>query len=498
MFDKCSLFWCLIIVGVMLWMPLWGQIVINEIYYDPPGSDTGCFTELKGPPGTSLSGYTLVGVNGNGGSEYATIDLSGQSIPTDGYFVVAQDNTVANYDMINEGTNWQNANYQGTGEGDNVLLRQGSTTVDAVGYGTFTPTGVFVGEGDPAPDVTSASIGRSPDGIDTNNNADDFAEFATTTPGETNGGGPGDPTVYDCGELQEDDTEGVPVHAGEYIEVTAIAIVANGVFDSSGTNCYIQDEFGGVNLHNYDVQPTIAEGDCGTVLGTVGHYNGLTQIDDPYFDITNHGAGTMPDPILLTTAYIAEYGEDQEGTLARLEGCNIVGGDPWPSSGNNANITIDDGSGECTLRIDKDTDLDEWTGPTYTFDLIGIINQYDYVSPYTEGFQILPRRVADITPSSSVPLSETGMVSDFRLMTPYPNPFNPGTNISYYLSSPVERLSLSVYDISGRLVTILRDAPAKSGSHNVVWNAASMPSGTYFIQLSANGVELVQRAVLVK
>ncbi len=498
MHKKRWKFWCLIAVVILLWTPGWGQIVINELYYDPPGTDAGCFTELKGPPGTSLSGYTLVGVNGNGGSEYATIDLTGQTIPTDGYFVVAQDNTVANYDMIDTGTNWQNANYQGTGEGDNVLLKQGTTTVDAVGYGTFTPAGTFVGEGDPAPDVTNASIGRSPDGIDTNNNADDFAEFATTTPGVTNGGGPGDPTVYDCGELQEDDPAGVPLHAGEYIQVTAIAIVANGVFDSSATNCYIQDEFGGVNLHNFDIQPAIAEGDCVTVLGILGHYNGLTQVDDPYFEVTNHGAGTMPDAILLTTAVVDEYGEDHEGTLARLEGCNIVGGDPWPPPGENANILIDDGSGECTLRIDKDTDLDEWTGPTAAFNLVGIINQYDFSTPHDEDYQILPRRADDFTPYVSVPHGESEVVRDFRLMPPYPNPFNPGTSIGYYLSSPVEHLTLSIYDVTGRLVTVLRNAPAESGSHLVTWNAAGLPSGTYFVQLNANDMTQFQRAVLVK
>lgn len=496
--KRIWIFWCLVAMVVMLWTPGWGQIVINELYYDSPGTDAGCFTELKGPPGTNLNGYTLVGVNGDGGSEYATIDLSGHTIPGDGYFVVAQDNTVLNYDMIDTGTNWQNANYQGTGEGDNVLLKQGTTVIDAVGYGTFTPAGTFVGEGDPAPDVTGASIGRSPDGVDTNNNADDFAEFASPTPGVTNGGGPGDPTIYDCGELQEDDPNGEPVHAGEYIQVTAIAIVANGVFDTSYTNCYIQDEFGGVNLFNYDTQPTIAEGDCLTVLGTVGFYNGVTEITDPYFDVTNHGPGTMPDAVLLTTAVVDEYGEDYEGMLARLEGCSITGGDPWPSPGNNANILISDGSGDCTMRIDKDTDLDEWTGPTEAFNLVGIITQYDYTSPYTEGYQILPRYVADFTPASSVPNRESEVVREFRLMPPYPNPFNPSTSISYYLASPVDNLILSVFDVTGRQVAVLRDAPAESGNHLVTWNAAGISSGTYFIQLKTDGRNQIQRAVLIK
>ena len=207
--------------------------------------------------------------------------------------------------------------------------------------------------------MTGASLGRSPDGVDTNNNLADFREFASPTPGVTNGGGPAEPTDYDCGELQVDDSLGVPIHAGEYVRVTAIAIVSNLVFDTSSTNLYIQDDFGGVNIYSTNVIMTVVEADCVTVQGTLSGYNGLAGPSDPYLSYENHGAGTMPAPILLTAQVIATHGEDYECTLARLEGCNIVGGDPWPISGNNANILVDDGFGSCTMRIDKDTNLDD-------------------------------------------------------------------------------------------------------------------------------------------
>jgi hypothetical protein len=49
----------MIAVGLLWSALLQGQIVINEVYYDSPGADQGCFTELKGPPNTSLDGYYL-------------------------------------------------------------------------------------------------------------------------------------------------------------------------------------------------------------------------------------------------------------------------------------------------------------------------------------------------------------------------------------------------------------------------------------------------------
>lgn len=50
---------------------------INEFHYDNDGTDTGEFFEIAGPAGTSLSGWTVYGYNGNGGVIYDTEALSG-------------------------------------------------------------------------------------------------------------------------------------------------------------------------------------------------------------------------------------------------------------------------------------------------------------------------------------------------------------------------------------------------------------------------------------
>lgn len=57
-----------------------GTVWINELHYDNYGSDTGEFVEVAGSAGTDLTGWTLVAYNGNGGTTYATVNLSG-SIP---------------------------------------------------------------------------------------------------------------------------------------------------------------------------------------------------------------------------------------------------------------------------------------------------------------------------------------------------------------------------------------------------------------------------------
>ncbi|OGC41655.1 hypothetical protein A2Y85_04035 [candidate division WOR-3 bacterium RBG_13_43_14] len=155
------------------------NVVINEIFYDASGVDNGCYVEIYGQPLFSLSGYSLVGVNGFNGSVYVTIDLSGHSIPDNGFFVVAQDSTVANYDTVTTDADMQNGP-------DNVELRYHNITIDALGYGTLNGW-CFTGEWEPAVDVVyDHCLARHPDGDDTDNNIIDFHDDTLLTPGEPN------------------------------------------------------------------------------------------------------------------------------------------------------------------------------------------------------------------------------------------------------------------------------------------------------------------------
>lgn len=55
---------------------------ISEIHYDSTGTDAGERIEVSAPVGTSLSGWSIVLYNGNGGAAYDTDALMGLT-PTD-------------------------------------------------------------------------------------------------------------------------------------------------------------------------------------------------------------------------------------------------------------------------------------------------------------------------------------------------------------------------------------------------------------------------------
>ncbi|MDH4037962.1 MAG: S8 family peptidase [Candidatus Krumholzibacteria bacterium] len=78
-----------------------------------------------------------------------------------------------------------------------------------------------------------------------------------------------------------------------------------------------------------------------------------------------------------------------------------------------------------------------------------------------------------------------------------PNPFNPATVIDFQLSAP-GRVSLSVYDVTGRLVdTLLDDAYRSAGVHSERYQS-SRASGVYFVRLTAGGETATRKVVLLK
>jgi hypothetical protein len=89
------------------------------------------------------------------------------------------------------------------------------------------------------------------------------------------------------------------------------------------------------------------------------------------------------------------------------------------------------------------------------------------------------------------------IVSDFTLNQNFPNPFNPSTTISYYLSEP-GRVTINIYNLLGTHITTLIEDYRSNGNHSLVWNAENEPSGVYYLQLDVNGKQATRKMVLLK
>ncbi|MGE5432645.1 MAG: T9SS type A sorting domain-containing protein [Syntrophomonadaceae bacterium] len=89
------------------------------------------------------------------------------------------------------------------------------------------------------------------------------------------------------------------------------------------------------------------------------------------------------------------------------------------------------------------------------------------------------------------------VVNNYALSQNYPNPFNPTTAINFQL--PKESfVSLKVYNALGQEVSTLVSSIMKAGQHTVNFNAANLPSGTYIYRMTAEGVSITSKMLLLK
>ena len=79
----------------------------------------------------------------------------------------------------------------------------------------------------------------------------------------------------------------------------------------------------------------------------------------------------------------------------------------------------------------------------------------------------------------------------------YPNPFNPQTTIHFGLPESAY-VKLVVYDVLGRQVRVLVDGIREAGTHEMVFEASRLPSGTYLVRLVTPQGSFVQMMQLVK
>ena len=86
---------------------------------------------------------------------------------------------------------------------------------------------------------------------------------------------------------------------------------------------------------------------------------------------------------------------------------------------------------------------------------------------------------------------------EYALYQNYPNPFNPTTTIAFDLKES-GRVTLKIFDVSGREVAKVINQRMKAGHHKVVFYNPEMASGIYFYQIKAGKFSAIKKMLLVK
>ncbi len=103
---------------------------------------------------------------------------------------------------------------------------------------------------------------------------------------------------------------------------------------------------------------------------------------------------------------------------------------------------------------------------------------------------------------SGVPEESDTLPAVTRLLTSYPNPFNPHLTIPFEIAGP-QRVRLSVYDAAGRMVAVIADGICPGGPGEETWdgrgaNGRLLPSGTYLVRMSGDGIAESVKVILLR
>lgn len=87
--------------------------------------------------------------------------------------------------------------------------------------------------------------------------------------------------------------------------------------------------------------------------------------------------------------------------------------------------------------------------------------------------------------------------TSFSLSQNFPNPFNPGTIISWQLAMSGQ-VSLKVYDVLGNEVATLINEEQPAGKYQVAFDGSKLASGIYFYKLTMANFSSIKKMVLLK
>jgi hypothetical protein len=124
----------------------------------------------------------------------------------------------------------------------------------------------------------------------------------------------------------------------------------------------------------------------------------------------------------------------------------------------------------------------------------------DVVSGGTSAFenQVLPlRAVFDLTAGATDAEQGEELPRTLVLEQNYPNPFNPSTQIRFQLPT-TGHVQVQVFDLLGRQVAQLVNAPLPAGAHEVTFDASTLPSGLYLYAVTTPDARQTRTMTLIK
>jgi hypothetical protein len=131
------------------------------------------------------------------------------------------------------------------------------------------------------------------------------------------------------------------------------------------------------------------------------------------------------------------------------------------------------------------TDFHFWRNDRYFAAGMGyLLSQYDAGPPTEQLMGCIINGLKYGAVSSVYTNPENKIVLAYKLLSAFPNPFNPSTTISYQLPGN-DFVNLRVFDMLGKEITILVNEEQQKGYHQIRFKPQNLSSGIYLIRMNA-------------
>jgi endonuclease I len=157
-------------------------------------------------------------------------------------------------------------------------------------------------------------------------------------------------------------------------------------------------------LHDDIADGTIARGTQLRVTGTLSSFNALLQINED--DISSYdvlGTGPVPDPQDVTLSELSTNGEEYESELVSVTGLSLQGASGSFEADETYQVVASATGTEFDFRVQSsdESELGDTAIPDGAFDYTGVVGQFDPQGSTSTGYQLIPVRTSDLSPSRS-------------------------------------------------------------------------------------------------
>lgn len=252
----------------------------------------------------------------------------------------------------------------------------------------------------------------------------------------------------------------------------------------------------------------------------------VTQVGNAWTAVgvggTSGGGGTTPPPTTFTEVNEAESNNSiSAANLLPASPVAVTGKVSTTSDNDYFRITIGAGkSMVAKLKVPSTKDYDLYvynsagtqvasslkgTGVEETITVTNsgtsAVTIYWRVAPYKSSSTSLTYRLELYETSSVAGIAGTETTEEsietFVVHGNYPNPFNPTTNISFFINESMP-VTVEVFNVLGQSMGVLFNEVAKAGKTQITWNASGVPSGTYLYKITADGLSKFGKMTLTK